>query len=124
MNIEIKEKLDGISLLSDSLDSENLVSYIESTPLIDIHSNDVIGVRTSDFKYYRDKSNAKERIHLYNLKNDPNEENNLASFESNKVQEMEKLLLTIIKDSPNKLNKTKNDDSQIIEEELKKMGYV
>ena len=74
MNIEIKEKLDGISLLSDSLDSENLVSYIESTPLIDIHSNDVIGVRTSDFKYYRDKSNAKERIHLYNLKNDPNEE--------------------------------------------------
>ena len=124
LNIEIKEKLDGISLLSDSLDSENLVSYIESTPLIDIHSNDVIGVRTSDFKYYRDKSNAKERIHLYNLKNDPNEENNLASFESNKVQEMEKLLLTIIQDSPNKLNKTKNDDSQIIEEELKKMGYV
>ena len=124
LNIEIKEKLDGISLLSDSLSSENLVSYIESTPLIDIDSNDVIGVRTSDFKYFRDKSNAKVRVHLYNLKNDPKEENNLASSELKKVEEMEKLLLTIIQDSHEKSNKTKSDDSQLIEEELKKMGYV
>ncbi len=124
LNIEIKEKLDGISLLSDSFSSKNLVSYIESTPLIDINSNDVIGIRTSDFKYFRDKSNAKDRVHLYNLKNDPKEENNLASSESNKVEEMEKLLLTIIEDSSNKLNKNKNDDSQLIEDELKKMGYI
>jgi len=124
LNIEIKEKLDGISLLSDSAYSQNLVSYIESTPLIDIDSNDVIGIRTSDFKYFRDKSNAKKRVHLYNLKNDPKEENNLASSESNKVEEMEKLLLTIIEDSSDKLNKNKTDDIQLIEDELKKMGYV
>ena len=37
---------------------------------------------------------------------------------------MEKLLLTIIEDSSDKLNKNKTDDIQLIEDELKKMGYV
>ena len=123
LNIGIEENIDGISLLSDSL-SENLTAYIESTPLIDIDSNDVIGIRTSNFKYFRDKHNSKERIHLYNIQNDPNEEKNLASLELDKVQEMEQLLLTIIKDSPEIPNKMNDDDTSIIEEELKKMGYV
>ena len=123
LNIKIEENLDGINLLSDS-SSENLIAYIESTPLIDINSNDVIGIRTSDFKYFRNTSNPKEMIHLYNLKNDLNEENNLVSSDSAKVKEMEELLLTIIQNSPDKSNKINDDDSSIIEEELKKMGYV
>ena len=101
-----------------------MVAYIESTPLIDISSNDVIGVRTQRFKYFRDKLNPKERIHLYDIQNDPVEEKNLASLELKKVKEMEELLLTITKDSSETSNPVNDDDNSLIEEELKKMGYV
>tara|TARA_A100001037_G_scaffold306730_1_gene354683 strand:- start:5372 stop:6703 length:1332 start_codon:yes stop_codon:yes gene_type:complete len=125
VNIDLQEKIDGISLLSNLENfSDNLVAYIESTPLIDISSNDVIGVRTQRFKYFRDKLNPKERIHLYDIQNDPVEEKNLASLELKKAKEMEELLLTITKDSPETSNPVNDDDNSLIEEELKKMGYV
>ena len=37
---------------------------------------------------------------------------------------MEELLLTITKDSPETSNPVNDDDNSLIEEELKKMGYV
>lgn len=99
-------------------------AYIESNPLIDKKSNDVIGIRTSKFKYFRDSESQNERIHLFDLSNDYYEEHNIASTNKTKVLEMEKIL----QDFLNNFNKAKpkNDDltSDEIENELRKMGYV
>ena len=67
-------------------------AYIESNPLIDKKSNDVIGIRTSKFKYFRDSESQNERIHLFDLSNDYYEEHNIASTNKTKVLEMEKIL--------------------------------
>ena len=37
---------------------------------------------------------------------------------------MEKLLLSFIKKLPEKSDESNNDESELIEDELKKMGYV
>ena len=59
----------------------------------------VVGIRYNDFKYFRAKNNANEKIGLYNLKIDPHEENNLANKQPDKLVEMEKILSEIINDT-------------------------
>jgi arylsulfatase A-like enzyme len=118
------EKIDGVSLISNNFhSSKDLVAYIESTPLIDIKSNDVIGIRTSTSKYFRDKFSKDKRIHLYDIPTDPLEENNLVNSNPELVFELEKLLQSIIN-----IPKLPDDgnilSSKEIEDELKKMGYV
>jgi arylsulfatase A-like enzyme len=125
LEIKINNKIDGVSLLPRILEnSDNLIAYIQSTPLIDIKSNDVIGIRTSDYKYFRDKFEPKKRVHLYNIQTDPNEETNLANIDLKTVNQMEKILVSIMNQSSKKNNTMQNDDSNLIEDELKKMGYV
>lgn len=98
--------------------------YIESNPMIDMKSNDVIGIRTSKFKYFRDKNSKTKRVHLFNLSEDPNEENNIAESNISIVSEMESLLDKIL-DSNQKLKINDNElTSNEIENELRKMGYV
>tara|TARA_Y100000996_G_scaffold383365_1_gene339257 strand:+ start:241 stop:1629 length:1389 start_codon:yes stop_codon:yes gene_type:complete len=98
--------------------------YIESNPMIDMKSNDVIGIRTSKFKYFRDKDSKTNRVHLFNLSKDPNEENNIAESNTAIVSEMESLLDEILEHN-HKLEIKNNDlTSNEIENELRKMGYV
>ena len=40
--------------------------------------SNVIGIRTSEFKYFRDRDDSTKNIHLYDLREDPLEENNIA----------------------------------------------
>ena len=99
-------------------------TYIESNPMIDVRSNDVIGIRTSNFKYFRDKDSKEKRVHLYDLSKDPLEENNCASENRMKVSEMEEILQNLLKNSK-KVEYNEDDlSSNEIENELRKMGYV
>ena len=62
------------------IDEENIVespAFLETNPLIIRKSNDVIGIRTSKFKYFRDKKIPDKNVNLYNLEDDPHENNNL-----------------------------------------------
>lgn len=98
-------------------------AYIESNPMIDKKSNDVIGIRTSHFKYFRDKDSSLRRVHLYDLINDPYEDKNIAPSNPELVNEMENKLKKIISDK--KISVTENElDSDEIERELKKLGYI
>ena len=40
-----------INLMND-IDEDEKIAYFESTPLVLIDSNDVIGIRTSKYKYF------------------------------------------------------------------------
>jgi len=103
---------------------QEVPTYIESNPMIDMRSNDVIGIRTSNFKYFRDKDSKEKRVHLYDLSKDPLEENNCASENRMKVSEMEEILQNLLR-SPKKVEYNEDDlSSNEIENELRKMGYV
>jgi arylsulfatase A-like enzyme len=80
-----------------------------------------IGVRTSDFKYYRARNNSKKKVSLYNLKQDPDEIVNIASERKDIVEKMEKLLEDIRKNS---IREEEIDikETQRIEKDLKPLG--
>ena len=103
---------------------EELPAYIESNPMIDMKSDDVIGIRTSKFKYFRDKDVKTKRVHLFNLQTDPNEEDNIAQSHNSIVTEMEGILESLLKTN-RKITINENElSSSEIENELKKMGYI
>ena len=116
---------DGRNLfpIKSEIDSVN-PAYIESNPMIDLKSNDVIGIRTNNFKYFRDKNSKNNRVHLYDLLKDPMEENNCASTNQSEILKMEKILQNLLNSNKNEI-KTQNElTSDEIENELRKMGYV
>ena len=127
IGLDDKKTKDGVSLLP-LIKGEKMIelpAYIESTPLIDVNTTDVIGIRTSNFKFFRDKDDNQKSIHLFNLKKDPYEDNNLNNDEKDTVNEMERILQNIISESENaKHEEINEDDSKRIENELKKLGYI
>ena len=126
--IELKNslKLDGVSLKPLMRDKifEELPAYIESTPLIQIESNDVVGVRTEKYKYFRDSDDSQKRIHLYDLKADPNEDCNVYKNNPEIILEMEQILSSFTKRTDTSNDEFSEEETEMIEDELRKMGYV
>ena len=76
-------------------------------------------------KYFRDKEDATKRVFLYDIQQDPYEDKNLAQSNSKIVHEMEVILQKILKNKSSILTDEINEEeSKIIEEELKKLGYI
>ena len=92
--------------------------------LLDTDDDDiVIGIRTSNYKYFRHINDKNTKVCLFDLKNDPQEQNNIASTSPDIVNQMENLLMKYRK---HKSEYSVTDDEQTakIKEELKKMGYI
>ena len=127
LGISAKNEPDGMSLvpLLQGKNMKELPVYMESTPLMQKKSNNVIGIRTSDYKYFRDSDDPKERIHLYNLINDPFEENNISERYPEIVSGMENILQVTINEKITKSDKEFSEkEAKMIEDELQRMGYV
>ena len=125
--ISAKNEPDGVSLvpLLQGKPMEESPVYMESTPLIQKKSNDVIGIRTSNYKYFRDCDDPKERIHLYDLINDPFEEKNVSESHPEIVSEMENILQVTINEKITKYDEEFSEkEAKMIEDELQRMGYV
>ena len=118
-------KIDGRSLvpLLKNETMNELPAYIESVPLIQKKSNDVVGIRTSKFKYFRDHEDSNKRVFLFNLNDDPNENKNLAESDPEQVKKMEKILQDILKDDLID-NEKDDEETKRIEDKLKKLGYI
>jgi len=126
---QMDEKIDGeslISLIKDQPFIENPI-YIESaavTPPPELTGN-AVGIRTPEFKYFRSRKNPKENVHLYDLKKDPLEETNLTNTNSEMVHKMELILLNFLKKSkPSVFKNIMDKETQEIQQELKKLGYL
>ena len=126
MGIKFNDEIDGSSLtnLINGIDENEKIAYIESNPLVLTESNDVIGIRTSKYKYFRDKNNPENRVNLYDLENDPYEDVNIKSTNIDKINEFENILSNLLKDSKNNSNNDDELNSEEIENELRKLGYV
>lgn len=85
----------------------------------------IIGVRTSKYKYWRNRSDSTKNVMLFDLQNDPMEEKNIATQNPSLVNTMEGVLSEIRKESI-QINESQltNDEQKAIEEELKKLGYL
>ena len=118
-------------LFSD-LELEELPIFIESSVNVTKSRNsNVIGIRTSDFKYFRDKDDQKKNLNLYNLKKDPLEEYNIAYDNSNLVENFEQILESIHPQKNFTIKKITDNEDEIgteeakeIEKKLRDAGYI
>jgi len=126
LGIKLDEDIDGSSLINlmNGMDEDEKIAYIESNPLVLTESNDVIGIRTSKYKYFRDKTDPKNRIHLYDLESDPFEDFNIATTNMDKINKFEKALSNILKDFENNTDTEDELNSEKIQTVLRKLGYV
>ena len=125
---QMDEQIDGeslVPLLNGESDKSNPV-YIETASVTkDEMLGKVVGVRTSEYKYFRSRKSPKERVHLYDLKNDPLEENNLAKINPEIVKNMELILSNfLVKLNVNASEELSDEESRIVESELKRLGYM
>ena len=128
-NIEINHKIHGRNLVSliEKNNSNDQAIYVRTRPYIDEKpdTRDLKGIRTSEYKYFRSQYDKNENVHLYDLKQDPYENNNIADENKELILEFEKKIIEFEK------NDLSNDDDDLSEEELtkisgqlKKLGYM
>lgn len=124
-----KSDTDGINLipliLGESIDEKPI--YIQSMPQISENHSIIIGIRTSKFKYTRDKEN-KGNVQLFDLINDPLEENDISSSNSEIVTKMENILENILENADSQQTMSNSSFNELerkkVEDELKKLGYI
>ena len=129
VNINLNQAIHGRSLvlLIEGNKIEEKPIYLRTRPYLDPKPNecDSIGIRTSIYKYFRSTYNAKENVHLYDLENDPYENNNIARSHKQLVARFENKILEFQKDNLSE-HKEKIPDEEIeeISNELYKLGYM
>lgn len=111
-----KEKFDSIPIYMENALMKNKIKNPTSC----------IGIRTNDFKYFRDLYDSKKNINLYDLRNDPFEDKNIAKDNMEKINEFEKIILELKNNAPSeeKLEELSLEEAKDIENELKKLGYI
>jgi len=120
-----KNAIDGRSLLNlINGKSENEVpAIIESMPLLEKPVGDVIGVRTSKYKYFRSRINPKLNVSLFDLEDDPKEIKNLADTKPEILDEMEVILTQNFKNTPIIKEEITDQRKAQALKTLKEMGY-
>lgn len=128
------EETDGRSLKSliDGKEMNEVPAYIEvGINLAQIMDKKdkrglakVIGLRTSNFKYIRSRDEPAKNTRLFNLKNDPTEETNLADIEIETRKVMENKLQEIIKNSKMSERKMSDEEIQKAKDVLTDLGYL
>ena len=92
--------------------------YEKESPL------DKIGMRTNKHKYFRNSKNSKKDIHLYDLEDDPYENNDISKNNVPLIEKMEKLLHDMQNDTLELDNTLSKEEEEKISKELRKLGYI
>jgi len=108
---------------------ESIPLYIESSVVKTSikEPKPALGIRTDSYKYFRNLHDPNVNVQLYDLKNDPLEDNNIADKNPNKIKEMEKILNDYRKnvfDQQSETDELTDAEEKELEEELKKLGYI
>ena len=127
LDIPLDVKISGkslVSLANESLQEEN-PNYLHTMPYQKLSPLDMIGLRTSKYKYFRAARNLKENVNLYDLSNDPYENNNIAQTHKQLVVQFEKNILKLEKDNLSEYEeKIPDKEMEEISNELYKLGYI
>ena len=121
-------KISGKSLVSVTNESsqEENPNYLHTMPYQKPSPLDRIGLRTSKYKYFRAANNANKNINLYDLKNDPQENDNIAKYNIPLIKDMEKIISEMIISGNECIENeiTSKDEEEQIRKELTKLGYM
>ena len=112
-----------VSLINNQPMTEKAI-FLHTIPYEKESSLDRIGMRTSKYKYFRNSKNPKKDVHLYDLKNDPYENNNISKNNLSIIEKMEKLLYDIQNNTLELDNTLSKEEEEKISKELKKLGYM
>ncbi len=127
LDIPLDKKTVGKSLISldDESSQEENLNYLHTMPFQKLSLSDMVGLRTSKYKYFRAACNPKENVNLYDLKNDPYENNNIAETNKKLVTQFEKKILQLEKDNLSEYEEEISEqEMQRISNELKRLGYM
>ena len=127
LDIPLDRKISGKSLISldDESSQEENPSYLHTMPYQKLSPSDMVGLRTSKYKYFRAARDPKENVNLYDLKNDPYENDNIAETNKELVTQFEKKILQLEKDNFSEHEeKISEKELQRISNELKRLGYM
>ncbi len=108
---------------------EELPVLVEAAPNSPrFFQTNIVGVRTSNFKYFRNKYDKSLDVYLYNLKIDPHEENNIVESSPEILKKMEEILIKLQNERGFDNEKSHEisdvEDGKVVEDVLRKMGYV
>ena len=82
--LELSDNLqrDGRSLVPYFMDDnmEEREVYLHTIPYVEKSMDDKVGIRTSKYKYFRYARGFSENVNLYDLNQDPQENNNIGNF--------------------------------------------
>ncbi len=127
INSPIKEKIHGRNLLpySQKSNDEESAIYLHTVPYEKTSPDDRVGIRTQNYKYFRNSRDSTIDVNLYDLKNDPEENQNIAKNHPDIVAKMETLLKNFLVQHE-KRHSTEIDDEELakIHDELKSFGYI
>ena len=98
--------------------------FLHTSPYEKESSTDMIGIRTGKYKFFRHARNSEKNINLYDLENDPYENNNLAKNNYELVCEMEELLKKNQKNVSYPDSEISMEEEKEISKELRKLGYL
>lgn len=120
------KKRDGRSLTplfnGNTIDEKPV--YLHTMPYEEISIHDKVGLRTKNFKYFRNSTVPHLNVHLYDILSDPFENNNLASNKSEIIKNMEKILYDITQNkSIDSLEPIEDERLKKIQDELRTLGY-
>ena len=90
------------------------------------HSN-TIGLRTKQYKYFRDRFSDNRNVHLYDLNNDPFELSNISEQNPGIIENLEKKFSQINPTGNFEFKKTQEvseEENKKLEDELRKLGYI
>ena len=126
--IDIKDpsRRDGQSLIPYFNDGEmkerNI--YIHTMPYEEESEYDKVGIRTSNYKYFRHARDTSENVNLYDLGNDPFENSNIAKQNQEIVKKMEEVLSEMTENfSIDNIDKIDEEKLEKIQDELRLLGY-
>jgi len=126
-----KDKIDGKSLIplvagkTESLRYAHCEAVGDTTPNPE---NWLTAIRTSRYKLIYGLYNKKIPYQLFDLKNDPEEQYNLAGSHPHVVDELNQKIVELWPESFKELNpsrgKMKDDETEMIRQRLKDLGYI
>lgn len=118
--------VDGCSLkpLMEQKEISDLDAYIESPPTIVKNTEKIVGIRTKKFKYIRNLHNKSNDVELYDLENDPFEEENIAKSNKQLIENLENSLQKFFTKKIIQTVDISEEERIRVEKELKKLGYM
>ena len=84
----------------------------------------IIGVRTSEYKYFRARDSRERNVRLFDLKNDPLEKKNIIDEKPKVVKKMEEILSQFTKDIKDGEGTLTAEEIKKAKETLLKLGYI